>query len=53
MTGGIALDENSFTHFGNFSETTQPIFNRRHLAGKKNGCTVDKTAKQGPCNQQQ
>ena len=35
MTGGIALDENSFTHFGNFSETTQPIFNRRHLTGKK------------------
>lgn len=52
MTGGIALDENSFTHFGKFSETTQPIFNRSHLIEKI--CkTVDKTVKQGNCNQQQ
>lgn len=52
MTGGITLAENSFTHSGKISETTQPIFNRRHLI-EEIGYTVDKRAKQGLCDQQQ
>lgn len=52
MTGGIALDENRFTHFGKSSEATQPIFNRSHLIVEM-GYTVGKRAKQGLCDQQQ
>lgn len=50
MTGGIALDENDFTHFGKISETTQP--NERHLI-EKIIYTVDKKSKQGLCDPQQ
>lgn len=51
MTGGIALDENSFTYFGKISETTQPIFNESHLI-EKIYYSIDKKPKQGLCHQQ-
>ena len=52
MTGGIALDENSFTHFWKISETIQPIFNVSHLTDKID-YMVDKKPKQGLCHLQQ
>lgn len=52
MTGGIALGENSFTHFWKISETIHPIFNESHLT-EEIDYMVNKKPKQGLCHSQQ